>query len=84
KARLTSYIKTFLPGGSTFTLEMQRDDGAFTPLTLEETEQLTEPLWVERKFVSHDQTAKQARLKLTLTGGPCARSMLRDFGAGIL
>ncbi|UNE54168.1 DUF4815 domain-containing protein [Bartonella machadoae] len=84
KARLTSYIKTFLPGGSTFTLEMQLDDGAFTPLTLEETEQLTEPLWTERKFVSHDQTAKQARLKLTLTGGPCARSMLRDFGAGIL
>ncbi|UNE55254.1 DUF4815 domain-containing protein [Bartonella machadoae] len=84
KARLTSYIKTFLPGGSTFTLEMQLDDGAFTPLTLEETEQLTEPLWVERKFVSHDQTAKQARLKLTLTGGPSARSMLRDFGAGIL
>ncbi|UNE55119.1 DUF4815 domain-containing protein [Bartonella machadoae] len=84
KARLTSYIKTFLPGGSTFTLEMQLDDGAFTPLTLEETEQLMEPLWTERKFVSHDQTAKQARLKLTLTGGPCARSMLRDFGAGIL
>ncbi|UNE54396.1 DUF4815 domain-containing protein [Bartonella machadoae] len=84
KARLTSYIKTFLPGGSTFTLEMQLDDGAFTPLTLEETEQLTEPLWTERKFISHDQTAKQARLKLTLTGGPSARSMLRDFGAGIL
>ncbi|WP_375649393.1 DUF4815 domain-containing protein, partial [Bartonella sp. MU70NMGDW] len=38
KARLTSYIKTFLPGGATFTLEMQLDDGAFTPLKLEETE----------------------------------------------
>ncbi|EJF76764.1 hypothetical protein MCQ_01678 [Candidatus Bartonella washoeensis Sb944nv] len=84
KARLTSYIKTFLPGGATFSLEMQLDDGVFTPLTLEETEQLSEPLWTERKFVSHDKTAKQARLKLTLTGGPAARSMLRDFGAGIL
>ncbi|WP_208439661.1 DUF4815 domain-containing protein [Bartonella grahamii] len=84
KARLTSYIKTFLPGGATFSLEMQLDDGAFVPLTLEETEQLAEPLWTERKFVSSDKTAKQARLKLTLTGGPAARSMVSDFGAGIL
>ncbi|WP_375685989.1 DUF4815 domain-containing protein [Bartonella sp. AP65SXKL] len=84
KARLTSYIKTFLPGGATFTLEMQLDDGAFTPLKLEETEQLAEPLWTERKFTSSDKGAKQARLKLTLTGGPAARSMVSDFGAGIL
>ncbi len=84
KARLTSYIKTFLPGGATFSLEMQLDDGGFTPLKLDETEQLAEPLWTERKFVSSDKTAKQARLKLTLTGGPAARSMVSDFGAGIL
>ncbi|ACS51170.1 phage related protein, virulence-associated [Bartonella grahamii as4aup] len=84
KARLTSYIKTFLPGGATFSLEMQLDDGAFVPLTLEETEQLAEPLWTERKFISGDKGAKQARLKLTLTGGPAARSMVSDFGAGIL
>ncbi|WP_375612350.1 DUF4815 domain-containing protein [Bartonella sp. AA9NXGY] len=84
KARLTSYIKTFLPGGATFTCEMQLDDGGFTPLKLDETEQLTEPLWTERKFISGDKTAKQARLKLTLTGGPSARSMVSDFGAGIL
>ncbi|WP_375702408.1 DUF4815 domain-containing protein, partial [Bartonella sp. AA89HNZF] len=84
KARLTSYIKTFLPGGATFTLEMQLDDGGFTSLTLDETEQLSDPLWTERKFVSSDKTAKQARLKLTLTGGPAARSMVSDFGAGIL
>uniref|UniRef100_UPI0035D0EBAA DUF4815 domain-containing protein n=3 Tax=unclassified Bartonella TaxID=2645622 RepID=UPI0035D0EBAA len=84
KARLTSYIKTFLPGGATFTLEMQLDDGAFVPLKLDETEQLSAPLWTERKFVSSDKTAKQARLKLTLTGGPAARSMVSDFGAGIL
>uniref|UniRef100_UPI0035CEAC0E DUF4815 domain-containing protein n=2 Tax=unclassified Bartonella TaxID=2645622 RepID=UPI0035CEAC0E len=61
KARLTSYIKTFLPGGATFSLEMQLDDGGFTPLKLDETEQLAEPLWTERKFVSSDKTAKQAR-----------------------
>ncbi|PIT68177.1 DUF4815 domain-containing protein, partial [Bartonella tribocorum] len=84
KARLTSYIKTFLPGGATFTLEMQLDDGRFTPLKLDDTEQLAEPLWTERKFISGDKGAKQARLKLTLTGGPAARSMVRDFGAGIL
>lgn len=84
KARLTSYIKTFLPGGSTFSLEMQLDDGDFTPLQLEETEQLTDPLWVEKKFTSSDNKAQQARLKLTLTGGPSARCMASDFGAGIL
>ncbi|WP_375686208.1 DUF4815 domain-containing protein [Bartonella sp. AP65SXKL] len=84
KARLTSYIKTFLPGGATFSLEMQLDDGGFTPLKLDETEQLAEPLWTERKFTSSDKGAKQARLKLTLTGGPAARSMVSDFGAGIL
>ncbi|WP_375706315.1 hypothetical protein, partial [Bartonella sp. AA2SXKL] len=65
-------------------LEMQLDDGAFVPLKLDETEQLAEPLWTERKFNSGDKGAKQARLKLTLTGGPSARSMVRDFGAGIL
>lgn len=84
KARLTSYIKTFLPGGSTLSLEMQLDDDDFSPLTLEETEQLADPLWTEQKFMSSDKTAKQARLKLTLTGGPSARSMASDFGAGIL
>ncbi|KEG17042.1 DUF4815 domain-containing protein [Bartonella bacilliformis] len=84
KSRLTGYIKTFLPGGSTFKMEMQLDDGAFTELKLEEIEQLAEPLWTERKFMSSDKTAKQARLKLTLTGGPAARSMASDFGAGIM
>lgn len=84
KSRLTSYIKTFLPGGSSFTLEMQLDDGSFSPLELDETEQLSEPLWTERKFISDDKSAQQARLKLTLTGGPAARSMVCDFGAGIL
>ncbi|ALE02862.1 DUF4815 domain-containing protein [Bartonella ancashensis] len=84
KSRLTSYIKTFLPGGSTFKMEMQLDDGAFTELKLEEIEQLAEPLWTERKFMSPDQAAKQARLKITLMGGPAARSMASDFGAGIM
>ncbi|MCL6230190.1 DUF4815 domain-containing protein [Bartonella bilalgolemii] len=84
KSRLTSYIKTFLPGGSSFTLEMQLDDGSFSRLELDETEQLSEPLWTERKFISDDKSAQQARLKLTLTGGPAARSMVCDFGAGIL
>ncbi|ENN93196.1 DUF4815 domain-containing protein [Bartonella bovis] len=84
KSRLTSYIKTFLPGGSTFKMEIQLDDGDFTSLKLEETEQLAQPLWTERKFVSEDKTAEQARLKLTLTGGPAARSMASDFGAGIM
>ncbi|WP_019221560.1 DUF4815 domain-containing protein [Bartonella senegalensis] len=84
KARLTSYIKTFLPGGSSFTLEMQLDDGTFVPLKLDETEQLSEPLLTERKFISGDKTGRQARLKLTLTGGPAARSMVCDFGAGII
>ncbi|ENN91148.1 DUF4815 domain-containing protein [Bartonella bovis] len=84
KSRLTSYIKTFLPGGSTFKMEIQLDDGDFTSLKLEETEQLAQPLWTERKFVSEDKTAEQARLKLTLTGGPAARSMVSDFGAGIM
>ncbi|MCZ2203993.1 DUF4815 domain-containing protein [Bartonella sp. A05] len=84
KARLSSYIKTFLPGGATFQMALQLDDGAFIPLKLEETEPLSEPLWTERKFTSGDKTAQQARLKLTLTGGPAARSMASDFGAGIM
>ncbi|WP_455480086.1 DUF4815 domain-containing protein [Bartonella sp. B23] len=84
KSNLISYVKTFLPGGSSCTMDLQLDDGTFTSLKLAETEQLSEPLWTERKFVSGDKTAKQARLKLTLTGCPAARSMARDFGAGIL
>ncbi len=83
-SKLTSYIKTFLPSGSVFSMDIQFDDGDFIPLKLEETEQLSEPLWTERKFISDNKTAKQARLKFTLTGSPAARSMVRDFGAGIL
>lgn len=84
KSRLISYIKSFLPGGAALTMEIQLDDGDFAPLKLDETEQLPEPLWMEHKFVSEDKTAKQVRLKLTLTGGPAARSMVCDFGASIL
>jgi hypothetical protein len=81
--RVASYYKAFLPGGSSATMEISKDDGAWVALPLEETDPLAFPLWVERKHELTDQTATTCRLKITGTGGPASRLLIGDFSAAV-
>jgi len=81
--RIASYLKAYLPGGSTVAMDFSIDGGAWTSLPLAETEALAFALWTERKFEVTGQTGTLVRLRVTGTGGPAARIILGDFGAGI-
>lgn len=81
--RLTTYLKTFLPGGATVDVEYDEADGNWQVLPLLETEPLTHPLWVERTHEETGITAVQGRLRITAQGGPDARVEVGDLGASI-
>lgn len=81
--RVAAYLKAYLPGGATLTMAYSIDGGAFTALPLDEVEALTYPLWTERKYEEMPLTGTNIRLKITATGGPAARVLAGDFGAGI-
>ncbi|WP_420408700.1 DUF4815 domain-containing protein [Hoeflea sp.] len=82
--RLATYLKAFLPGGSSLTVEISKDGGSWVNMPLDSTEALAFPQWTERKYELTGQTADLVRLKITGTGGPAARIMLGDLGAGIM
>lgn len=82
--RITSYIKTFLPGGATVAMAYSIDGGPWTDLPLVNTEALAFFLWTERKHEVTNRTGSSVRLRITGTGGPAARLIIGDFGAGIL
>lgn len=82
--RIATYLKAYLPGGSALTLALQKDGGAWTNLPLVETVALAQPLWTERKYELTGQTATLARLRISGTGGPAARLIVGDLGAGIM
>ncbi|PWJ79776.1 uncharacterized protein DUF4815 [Pseudaminobacter salicylatoxidans] len=81
---LTSYIKVFLPGGTTVSMEYDKADGTWVEIPLTTTEQLNFPLWSERKHSKSALTATEGRLRITLTGSPAARPILGDLGAAIM
>ncbi|TCR07268.1 DUF4815 domain-containing protein [Neorhizobium sp. JUb45] len=81
--RLTDYLKAYLPGGASVAVAYSIDGGAFTNLPLASTEALAFPLWVENKYQVASITGLKVRLRITATGGPSARVILGDFGAGI-
>ncbi len=81
--RVAAYFKSFLPGGATVAMHYSIDGGAWTALPLTVTEALAFPLWTERKHQVASVTGVQVRLRLTGTGGPAARLIIGDFGAGI-
>lgn len=82
--RLATYLKAFLPGGASLTVEISKDGGAWVNMPLDSTEALAFPQWTERKYELTGQTADFVRLKITGTGGPAARIVLGDLGAGIM
>lgn len=81
--RIASYYKAYLPGGSSVTMHISKDGGAWTLLPLVDTDPLSFPLWVERKHELTNQTATTCRLKITGTGGPASRLLLGDFSAAV-
>lgn len=82
--RIATYLKAFLPGGSSLTVELSKDGGAWTNMPLESTEALAFPQWTERKYELTAQTADLVRLRITGTGGPASRIVLGDLGTGIM
>lgn len=82
--RIATYFKAFLPGGSSVTVDISKDGGAWTNMPLEETQALAFPQWTERKYELTGQTADLVRLRITGTGGPASRLVIGDLGAAIM
>lgn len=81
--RLTPYFKAFLPSGATVNVKYDKADGNWIDLPYVSGEQLAFPFWTEDKHEATGITATQGRLKITITGGPEARPLIGDLGAGI-
>jgi hypothetical protein len=82
--RVANYFKAYLPGGATISsVSISKDGGAFQNLALVDTDALAFPLWTERKYEITNQTGTLVRLRLVATGGPAARLIIGDYGAGI-
>lgn len=81
--RITSYLKSYLPGGATIAMAYSIDGAAFVSLPLTHTDPLAYPLWTEKKYEATGLSGTLARLKITATGGPAARLIIGDLGAGI-
>lgn len=81
--RLTAYLKTYMPSGSTFGVSYSIDGGPFQGLPLAKTDALAFPLWTEKTYQATGLSGQTVRLGITATGGPAARVMAGDFGAGI-
>jgi len=81
--RLSSYLKAFLPGGATAAMDYSKDGGPWTTLPFVSADALAFPLWTERKHEVTGQTGTTVRLRITATGGPAARLIIGDLGAGI-
>lgn len=82
-ARLTSWMKTLLPTGSTLTVEYDKADDNWTALASGTIEQI-ELGWQDRKFEADPVTATTGRLRLTLTGNPAARPVISDLRGAII
>ncbi|WP_234186411.1 DUF4815 domain-containing protein [Shinella sp. NM-101] len=81
--RVATYLKAFLPGGSTVAVDIKIDGGSWDALPLDDTEALAFPNWTERKYQDTGLTGSIAQIRITATGGPSARVLIGDLGAGI-
>lgn len=81
--RVASYFKAYLPGGATVAMSYSIDNGPFVELPFDDSEPLAYPLWSERKHEKTPLTGATIRLKITASGGPAARVLVGDLGAGI-
>lgn len=82
--RVTAYFKSFLPAGANVSMQYSIDGGAWTTLPFVSAEQLQFDGWTERKFEKVGGLAGTSiRLRINGTGGPAARLICGDFGAGL-
>lgn len=78
--RMSSFVKTRLPPGSTLTVEIDKADDDWSPVA-QFAATVIDQGWTEREYRVTSYTATQGRLRLTLTGSPAARPVLSDFRA---
>lgn len=82
--RVAAYFKAYLPGGASISsVAISRDLAAWQNLTLTKTDALSFPLWTERKYEITNQNGALVRLRIMASGGPAARLIIGDLGAGI-
>jgi len=81
--RIAAYVKAYLPGGAGMEMSLGIDGGSPQAMSFSGAEQLSVPLWSERKYEAKGLSGRQARLRIAIKGGPQARICLGDFGAGI-
>jgi hypothetical protein len=80
---LVAYLKAFLPPGGSVTFSWDAADDDWHELAADSTDALAVQNWVEKKFSAADITAAQIRIKVAIAGGPAARVVAGDLGAGL-
>lgn len=79
--RVSNNLKTFLPSGSSLTVEIDKADGVWTTLSLH-AQDVINLGWQEREYrVAPWDAPNGGRIRLTLTGTPAARPLLADMRA---
>lgn len=78
--RMSTFLKTFLPAGSTLTVEVDAADDNWVAVAQFAATALNGG-WFEREYRKTPYTAVDGRIRLTLAGTPAARPVLSDFRA---
>lgn len=79
---LIAWLKTYIPTGSSITVEADAADGNWQAVAQASQAPLQDPGWIERRYTRDDHNANPVgRLRLTLAGTPAARPMGYDFRA---
>lgn len=78
--RMSAFIKTFLPAGSSATIEIDSADDNWTGVSQHAATVLGDG-WIEREYRVTPYTADNGRLRITLAGTPAARPRLTDMRA---
>lgn len=78
--RMSSFVKSRLPAGSTLTVEIDAADDDWSAVA-QFASTVLDGGWIEREYRVDPYTAPSGRLRLTLTGTPAARPLLADFRA---
>lgn len=78
--RMSAFLKSYLPAGSSYTVEIDKADDVWSTVAVFGTETL-DLGWTEKEHRVTPYTATVGRLRLTLTGSPAARPLLADFRA---
>jgi hypothetical protein len=78
--RLSAFVKSRLPPGSTLAVEIDAADDNWTPVAQHASTVLDDG-WIEREYRVAHYSAPSGRIRLTLAGTPAARPVLSDLRA---